>query len=101
MRAIHDSDDVSLARATNEFLHWQDQRGRRRDMADDEDARALRHASPDLLHHLRVAARWQADRLRAIDRANLLRQKAPRPLDCAILMVGPHDLITFAQKLLE
>ena len=93
MRAIHDGDDASLSRAANKFLHGQDQRRRRRDVADDEDTRTLRHARPDLLHHLRVAARWQADRLRAIDRANLLGQKAPRALDRAVLVICSQDLV--------
>ncbi len=93
MRAIHDGDDASLSRAANEFLHRQDQRGRRRDMADDEDTCALRHARPDLLHDLRVVTHWQADWLRAIDRAHLLGQKAPRALDRAVLVVRPQDLV--------
>ena len=72
MRAIHDGDNASLSHTANKLLHRQNQRGRRRNMADDEDSCALRHACPDLLPDLCVAARWQADRLRAIDRANLL-----------------------------
>jgi hypothetical protein len=94
MRAIHDGDDASLSRAANEFWHRQDQRRRRGNMADDEDTCALRHARPDLLHHLRVAARRQADRLRAIDRANLLGEKAPRALDRAVLVICSQDLVT-------
>jgi hypothetical protein len=97
MRAVYDGDDPAFARAADQFTDRQNQRGRRCDVADDEDARSLSHARPDLLNHLRMVARWQADWLRTIDRIHLLGQKAPRALDRAVLMVRSQDLIARAQ----
>ena len=59
VRAIHDCDDPVFLRATDHLLDGKYQCGWRRDVADDQDARALRHPRPDLLHHLHVVSRWQ------------------------------------------
>jgi hypothetical protein len=101
VRAVHDGDDVTLARTANQLLHGQNQGGRRGDVADDEHSRPLRHARPDLFHHLCLVARRQADRLRTVDRADLFSKKAPCTLDRSVLVVRPQGLITFAQQLLQ
>jgi hypothetical protein len=96
VRAIQDGDDPAVTRAEDQLMHGQDQRGWRGDMADDENACSLRHASPDLLGQLHVIALWQADRLRAIGRADLFGEEAPGALDRAVLMVGPKHLVAWA-----
>jgi site-specific DNA recombinase len=58
VRAVHDGDDPALACASDQLAHRQDQRGRRGDVAEYEDTRALRHACPDPPHHLCLVAHW-------------------------------------------
>lgn len=97
MRAIHDADNPSLACAATNFLHRKNQSGWRSDVAEKNDARALRDPGPKLFNEILGGGHRGWDGLLFVHCASLAAEKSPRAIKRAVLVIRRENFIAGVQ----
>ena len=97
MGAVDNAEDSGFARTAADLLDRENERGRRRDMAEEDDLGARGNAGPELLHEGLGGCDRHRHWLVFVDRARLLAQEAPAAIERAVFLVACQNLVAGLQ----
>ncbi|KGD44537.1 hypothetical protein DO72_5592 [Burkholderia pseudomallei] len=98
VRAVDDRQDAARPRARADRRNRKHERGGRRQLADQDRARARRHVAPEILDEPGMRRHRQRHLVPDDLEPALLRGEAPQPLDAAVLVIGGEQFVARAER---
>ena len=92
--AVDDRQATRLARTTSDLADGEDERGRRRDVAEEERSRPIGDSGEERVgDRVRVSGERERQLGAGVPRARLLAEVAPHEVASAVLVIGRDDLV--------